>query len=63
MPMGHEIRKREPALPPWQIAFVHAHGPIVLGGNPASEVYARRHRQQSFRKGAAKGSQYITDHT
>ena len=63
MPMGDEIDKGEAALPARQIAFVHAHGPVVLDGDPASEVNARRHKQQTFRKRAAKRSQYITGHT
>ena len=63
MAMGDEIDKGEAALPARQIAFVHAHGPVVLDGDPASEVNARRHKQQTFRKRAAKRSQYITGHT
>ena len=63
MPMGDEIDKGEAALPARQIAFVHVHAPVVLGGYPAGEVNARRHKQQTFRKRAAKRSQYITGHT
>ena len=63
MPMGDEINKGEATLPARQIAFVHAHAPVVLGGYPASEVNARRHKRQAFRKPAAKRSQYITGHT
>jgi hypothetical protein len=62
MPMGDEIDKGEPTLPAWQIAFVDAHATVVLGGYPASEVNARRHKQ-AFRKPAAKRSQYITADT
>ena len=60
MAMGDEIDKGEAALPARQIAFVHAHASVVLGGYPAGEVNARRHKRQAFRKGAAKRSQYIT---
>ena len=63
MPMGDEIDKSEAALPPRQIAFVHAQAAAVLRGYPASEVNAGRHKRQAFRKRAAKRSQYITGHT
>ena len=63
MPMGDEIDKGEATLPARQIAFVHEHAPVVLGGYPASEVNARRHKRQAFRKRAAKRSQYIACHT
>ena len=63
MPMGGEIDKGEATLPARQIAFVDAHATVVLGGYPASEVNARRHKLQAFRKPAAKRSQYITADT
>ena len=63
MPMGDEINKGEATLPAGQIAFVDAHAPVVLGGYPASEVNARRHEPQAFRKPAAKRSHYITADT
>ena len=63
MPMGDEIDKGEATLPARQIAFVHEHAPVVLGGYPASEVNARRHKRQAFRKRPAKRSQYITPDT
>jgi hypothetical protein len=58
-----EIDKSEATLPARQVAFVHADAPVVLGGYPASDVNARRHKRQAFRKRAAKRSQYITGHT
>ena len=63
MPMGGEIDKGKTPLPSRQIAFVHAHASVVLGGYSASEINARRHKRQTFRKRAAKRSQYITGHT
>ena len=63
MPMGDEIDKGEATLPARQITFVHSHATVVLSSYPASEVNARRHKQQAFRKPAAKRSQYITGHT
>ena len=63
MPMGDEIDEGEATLPARQIAFVHAHATVVLGGYPASEVNARRHKGQAFRKLAANRSQYIPRHT
>ena len=63
MPMGDEIDEGEPTLSARQIAFVHEHAPVVLGGYPASEVNASRHKRQAFSKSPAKRSQYITGHT
>lgn len=63
MPMGDEIDKGEATLPARQIAFVYEHAPVVLGSYPASEVNARRHKRQAFRKRAANRSQYIAGHT
>ena len=42
MPTGDEIDKGDATLPARQIAFVDAHATVVLGGDPASEVNARR---------------------
>ena len=61
--MGDEIGKGKATLPARKIAFVYAHATVALDGYPASEVNARRHKRQAFRKRAAKRSQYITGHT
>jgi hypothetical protein len=63
MPMGDEIDKGKTPLPAREIAFVHAHASVVLDRYSASEINARRHNRQAFRKRAAKRSQYITGHT
>ena len=63
MPMRDEIDKGEATLPARQIAFVDAQATVALGGYPASEVNARRHELQAFRKPAAKRSHYITADT
>ncbi len=63
MPMRDKIDEGEATLPARQIAFVDAHATVVLGGDPASEVNACRHKRQAFRKPTAKRSQYITANT